>query len=169
MGKYKHIDNAEFLEKQLKNIVKEVQEIEDPHIITEYKQFFKEHVSLFRRNFVAAYIIKKFLHDNATHTTKKQRKYIPPPDRSFNKKYNNTEPQQKHRKVILKNISQHQCTKEELLTFLSSIDGVEKKDITHITLQETKTLVSIAQPALKALTKGIKNKPFKNKKIYYSY
>ena len=169
MGNYKHIDNPENLKRKLGNIIKEIQELEDPHVIIEYTKFFKKHVGFFRRNFVAAYIIKNFLNSNGIEKTRIQKKHSSSQDMSFHKKNNNTHSLPKSKRLVLKNISKDQCSSEELLTFLSSIDGVEKKDILFIALQDTKTLITINPQVLRNLTQGIRNNQFKNKKIYYSY
>ncbi len=51
----------EELKIKLDAVLQEVYEIENPKLIMEYKKFFKKHVKIFSRLFVAAYLLKNFV------------------------------------------------------------------------------------------------------------
>lgn len=59
MGKYE-IDN-DTLKNRLAEILQEIHDSEDPEELNQYKSLFKKHVSLFRRSYVTAYLMKYYL------------------------------------------------------------------------------------------------------------
>ena len=52
------IDNPDELKAQLKDILQTIHDDEDPHELTAYKKFVKQHVSVFSRAYLTAYLVK---------------------------------------------------------------------------------------------------------------
>lgn len=170
--KFKYIKNPEQLQQKLSKVLSEIQELEDPHIITEYKKFFKQHVNIFRRNYVAAYMVKRFIDSNnqifSPQLKKKEQldsRRKSAPERRGSSENSNT----RGKKLTLKNITGFQTSEKELYNFLSSFEDVPQSDIYNVVLYEKKATVSINPRVLRPLLANLRKNKFKGRKLFISY
>lgn len=163
MKNTKNIKNFEQLKKKLQKILKDIYTNEDPHIMTEYRKFFKKHVGFFSRSYVAAYLLKQIVDNNSTFSNTTSR----PKVKSTSTNPGNTS-QNEIRRISV-NIGSNQTTKEELTQYLSQLPNMDGAELTLVKQTPRHTIFTIRQPNIKPLLNSTKNNPFKNRRLYLDF
>ncbi len=181
-----YIKNKDILSRNLKTILKEIYQNENPEEITEYKKFFKKHVNIFARTYVGAYLIKKYIasrendykdnknkfiqsnkiRDKRPQQNRKSTHLTPPPHLQKNSNNRNEQSPEgttqypRNQRISLP-IGRDDTTKEELTHFLIS-NGIEKSSIAQIKILHKNSLVYVQSHKTSQFIKDINGKKYKN-------
>jgi hypothetical protein len=175
------VQKPDQLKTQLKDLVRQIHDEEDPHELTEYKKFVKCHVSVFSRAYLTAYLVKVLVENGSA---------IPAPRRnagSNDKGSSRGEPRRRPEKPKSNGDSEGNVAPEDRQTLFVSVgknrrvypkdfvalfaelEGVEGDDIGQIKILDNYSFVEVDKGVADQIIGAYDGYEFRGRKLTVNY
>jgi hypothetical protein len=132
------------VESAISDIVEQIQDEEDPILMTRYKRLFRKYTTLFNRGYVSAFLLKKVVEAGRSPSRKKRGGEKPSQQSSDG-----------HQSIFVSIGRNRRVHTRDLITFFTSAEGVTRDDIGQIKVLDNYSFVEVnaekAQAAIDAL------------------